>query len=134
VARVREAARALRPGSSPEELEPLRERFFAGLAADFNTSAALAAVFDWVREANRRPDATGDSHLREMLDVLGLANLLEREVGAAPDARAQELLARREAARAARDFAAADALRDELAGLGWQVRDGPAGPELVPER
>jgi cysteinyl-tRNA synthetase len=134
VTRVREAARALHPGASPGDLEPVRERFFAALAADFNTSAALAAVFDWVREANRRAEPTGDEHLREMLDVLGLANLLDADAGAGPDARAQELLARREAARAARDFAAADALRDELAGLGWQVRDGPAGPELVPGR
>ena len=38
----------------------------------------------------------------------------------------------RAAARAARDFAEADRLRDELRARGWEVRDGPAGPELVP--
>ena len=47
---------------------------------------------------------------------------------------AQALLQAREAARAARDFAEADRLRDELRASGWEVRDGPSGPELVPGR
>ncbi len=46
-------------------------------------------------------------------------------------ARATELLERRETARRERDFAAADALRDELRALGWEIRDGPEGPELI---
>jgi len=133
VGRVREAARRLAPGPSPPELEPLRVRFFAALAHDFNTPAALAAVFDWVREANRRAEGAGDADLREMLRVLGLENLLDAPAGAAePDAAARELLGRREAARAARDFAVADRLREELAALGWEVRDAPGGPELRP--
>ena len=37
----------------------------------------------------------------------------------------------REAARRAKDWAEADRLRDELRHRGWEVRDGPAGPELV---
>src|SRR5947207_888026 len=84
VGRVREAARRLRPGSSPEDLAPLRDRFFDALAEDFNTPAALAALFDWVREANKR-DGVGDAHLREMLGVLGLENLLEAEAAPAAD-------------------------------------------------
>jgi cysteinyl-tRNA synthetase len=133
VARIREAGRRLVAGPSPEELAPLREAFFAALAEDFNTPKALAAVFDWVREANRRERPTGDADLREMLDVLALAHLLDADDAAGgPDAAAQELLAQREAARAARDFATADRLRDELAALGWEVRDGGGGPALVP--
>jgi len=133
VARVREAARRLAPGSSPARLEPLRARFFAALAQDFNTPAALAAAFDWVREANRSPAGAGDADLREMLSVLGLENLLEESAGATePEAAARELLSRREAARAVRDFAAADRLREELAALGWEVRDAPGGAELRP--
>lgn len=42
------------------------------------------------------------------------------------------LVQRREAARAARDWATADALRAEIAAQGWQVQDTPAGPALVP--
>jgi len=129
VARVRDAARRLAPGRSPEDLAPLKERFFAALADDFNTPTGLAAVFDWVREANRRDPGTGSDDLREMLEVLGLENLLAADSG--PDDKAQALLEAREAARAARDWAEADRLRDELAAGGWQVRDGAAGPELV---
>jgi cysteinyl-tRNA synthetase len=134
VARIREAGRRLVAGPSPMELAPLKERFFDALAEDFHTEQALAAVFEWVREANRREETTGSDDLREMLDVLGLANLLEAEEGPGPDQAAQELLAAREEARAARDFAAADRLRDELRALGWEVRDSPAGPELLPVR
>jgi len=131
VARIREAARRLAAGPSPAELAPLREAFFAALAEDFNTPRALAAVFDWVREANRRDEPTGDADLREMLGVLALEGLLDADAEG-PDEAARELLARREAARVARDFATADRLRDELASLGWEVRDGAAGPALVP--
>jgi cysteinyl-tRNA synthetase len=130
VHRVREAARRLHEGPSPEDMEPLRDRFFDALAEDFNTAAALDSLFRWVREANKREDV-GDAHLREMLGVLGLENLLAGAEAAAPDAAARELARRREAAREARDFAEADRLRDELRARGWEVRDSPGGPELV---
>jgi cysteinyl-tRNA synthetase len=62
--------------------------------------------------------------------VLGLESLL------APSARApeqvRELAGQRERARSERDFAAADRLRDEIASLGWEVRDGSQGFELLP--
>lgn len=132
--RIREAARRLTDGPSPPWSSPLREEFSAALAADFNTARALAAVFEWVRKANRSsPDAVGQADLREMLDVLGLANLLERESVQAP-AKVLALVAERERARAQRDFARADGLRDELAARGWEVRDGPGGSELVRAR
>jgi cysteinyl-tRNA synthetase len=131
VHRVREAARRLHEGPSPDDLAPLRDRFFDALAEDFNTAAALAALFDWVREANKRDDV-GDAHLREMLRVLGLENLLEAEDAPEPGAEALELARRREDARAQRDFAEADRLRDELRAGGWEVRDSPGGPELIP--
>ena len=41
-------------GASPADMAPLRDRFFDALADDFNTAEALAALFEWVREANRR--------------------------------------------------------------------------------
>jgi cysteinyl-tRNA synthetase len=64
-----------------------------------------------------------------MLWVLGLDNLLDTAEEADPEA--ERLLEEREAARAARDFDTADAKRDELAALGWDVRDTPEGPKLV---
>ncbi len=124
VARVREAGARLDAGPSPTEMEPLRARFLAALADDFNTPQALAAVFDWIREANRREEPTGGAALREMLGVLGLENLLDANAGAAPPPEVLALAERRTAARAARDFALADELRREIESRGWSIRDG----------
>jgi len=136
VERIRDAGRRLVAGPSPAELAPLREAFFDALAEDFNTPRALATVFEWVREANRRAEAgesVGDTDLREMLAVFALDGLLDADAAAGgPNPAAQELLDQREAARVARDFAEADRLRDELAALGWEVRDSADGPTLVP--
>jgi cysteinyl-tRNA synthetase len=129
--RIREAARRLRPGSSPDWSQPLRDRFFDALADDFNTPDALARVFEWVREANSREDDAGDADLREMLGVLALDNLLEVESVEVP-AEVSELAQARERARAERDYGEADRFREEIRCLGWEVRDGPEGPELIP--
>ena len=130
VDRIREAGRRLRDGPSPPNMAPLRERFLDALADDFNTAEALAAVFEWVREANRR-DAVGRDDLATMLDVLALANLLEAQEPAAPD-EVQSLAERRQAARDERDFSEADRLREEIAARGWEVRDVAGGFELLP--
>jgi cysteinyl-tRNA synthetase len=125
VARIREAGRRLVAAPSPADLRPLHDRFFAALADDFNTPEALAAMWEWIREANRRGAGVGDGDLREMLSVLGLENLLEASA-AAPDAVAA-LAAERRAARAGGDYARADELRAQIESLGWSVRDTPDG-------
>jgi cysteinyl-tRNA synthetase len=130
VERIREAGRRLGEGDSPEDLAPLRDAFFDALADDFNTARAIASLFDWIREANRRDGPVGGAHLREMLEVLALDNLLEASEGPPPEL--VVLAEQRAAARARRDFAEADRLRDALRAEGWEVRDGPEGPELVP--
>jgi cysteinyl-tRNA synthetase len=145
VARIREAARRLTAGASPEWSAPLKQEFFDALAEDFNTPRALAAVFEWVRHANRTVDAAspsgsgedgsgevvGDQDLREMLAVLALDNLLDVEATTAPH-EAQALLQERQRARSEKDWARADEIRDELKALGWAVRDGGDGAELIP--
>jgi cysteinyl-tRNA synthetase len=68
-----------------------------------------------------------------MLELLGLATLTQADQGGKADGRALELMQEREEARAAKDFGRADALRDELAELGWTVRDSVEGPSLVPK-
>ena len=131
VSRIREAARRLGPGASHVDLAPLRERFFEALAEDFNTPRALAALNEWIREATSPPfDVSGSQDLREMLAVVGLEGLLA-PAEAAPEA-VHDLAEQRERARSERDFAAADRLRDEIAALGWEVRDRPGGFELLP--
>jgi cysteinyl-tRNA synthetase len=128
-ARIREAGRRLIPGPSPEGLAPYREAFFAALADDFNTARALAALFEWVRQANRSEEPVGEDDLRQMLGILGLETLLAADEG--PPENAIRLAEERAAARERRDWAHADRLRDELRALGWEIRDGPDGPELV---
>ena len=102
VERVREAGRRVADGDSPEDLAPLRDAFFDALADDFNTARALASLFDWIREANRREGPVGDAHLREMLAVLGLDNLLDAAARAAAGAAGAGRAARRRRARGAR--------------------------------
>ncbi|MGC1166529.1 MAG: cysteine--tRNA ligase [Solirubrobacterales bacterium] len=119
--------------TSPDSPTVRLAGFKDALADDFNTPRAMAEVFELVGEANRSEVDRGGAvtALREMLELLGLGSLAEQGEGA--DAGAEELMAERERARAAKDFARADAIRDELAGLGWEVRDSADGPRLVPK-
>ena len=117
---------AAQTGLSRDDLEA----FFAALADDFNTAKALAALAEWVAEANRR-EAVGDADLQAMLAVLGLESLCEQAAADAPDAAALDLLAQRGVARERKDFAESDRIRDALAAQGWQVRDGADGATLV---
>lgn len=111
-----------------ETLAAGREAFGAALDDDLNASAALGAVFDLVRELNRRIERRSLSSadaaraleaLRDLDQVLAV--LPEPEAGLDPEVEA--LLDARDAARAAHDWAASDRLRDELAALGISVED-----------
>ncbi len=116
-------------GGAGEEAAAYRERFLDALADDFNTPAALSEAFNLVAEGNRRELPGAGAALVEMLELLGLETLARPEQ--APDADAQRLLAEREEAREQRDFERADRIRDELAALGWEVRDSAEGARLV---
>jgi cysteinyl-tRNA synthetase len=131
VRRIRDAARRLVGGDSPPDMRPIADRFYEALADDFNTPQALAAVFDWVREANRRSYAVGARDLREMLSVLGLDRLLDEATPTPPVEVARKAGSRQEA-REARDFDLADRLRVEIEALGWEVRDVAGGFQLTP--
>jgi cysteinyl-tRNA synthetase len=109
-------------------LDGARAAFGAALDDDLNVSAGLGAVFDLIRELNRRIErrslSTADSGR-----VLATLRDLDRVLGVLPDEVAElepevaAILAAREAARVARDWAASDRLRDELAGHGVAVED-----------
>jgi cysteinyl-tRNA synthetase len=108
--------------------------FKDALADDFNTPRALAEVFELVGEANRG-EVDGEqaaSAVAEMLELVGLSTLTQPDEGAEANPDARQLMEEREEARAAKDFAKADELRDRLAELGWTVRDSADGPQLVP--
>jgi cysteinyl-tRNA synthetase len=119
-------------GPDDPDLTPLLDRvragFEAGLDDDLNVSASLAALFDGVRELNRRIDArtlsTADAaraaaFVRELDSVLGVA----APADAGLDADLQAIVDARAAARAARDWAESDRLRDELLSRGVAVED-----------
>ncbi len=109
-----------------------REQFLAALADDFNSPRALAALYELVAEGHRRPLSGAHAVLAELLAILGLESLAVVEER--PDPESEGLLAEREAARAGRDFERADSLRDQLATLGWDVRDGADGARLYRRR
>jgi cysteinyl-tRNA synthetase len=124
-----------RGGSVGPSPESRREAFRDALADDFNTPRAMAEVFELVGETNRR-EVSGPGAaqvLAEMLALVGLSSLTQPDEGAKADDEAEELLEERQAARASKDFARADEIRDRLAGLGWEVRDSAEGAKLVPK-
>jgi cysteinyl-tRNA synthetase len=108
-----------------------RETFFEALRDDFNTPRALAALFELINDVNR-DGVTSDVQpvLAEMLQVIGFEHLLQ---GDEPiDEELLRLAAERDEARRARDFDRADRVRAELRARGYEIRDTPEGPELVP--
>jgi cysteinyl-tRNA synthetase len=137
VERVANFARLVGKGATARGSNPAvaghRDAFFEALRDDFNTPRALAALFDLISEVNRA-GVTADvaPALAEMLGVIGLEHLLEAD--APVDEELLRLAAERDEARLARDFELADRKRDELRRRGYEVRDTPEGPELVPLR
>ena len=117
------------PGGYAADAE---ERFRAALADDFNTPQAWAVAAELLAAANRGETEGARAALMRMMRLLGLESVTRPSPSAKPSAEAEALLAEREAARAARDFARADALRDQLAAMGWEVRDSAGGASLVP--
>jgi cysteinyl-tRNA synthetase len=120
------------PQDSPTELE---KNFTAAISDDLNISAAWGAVFEWVRETNKKlaensvsaPAAAANLAAWEKIDsVLGISVKTETEIPA-------EILALADArseAKKSKDFKRADAIRDELKIKGWVIEDSPKGIKL----
>ena len=128
-------------GSHPhiqEAIEAARKAFNEALEHDLNTAAALAAVFDLVRDVNAAIDAraistaeSGDVQraIEDFDRVLGVISLRRAEDAQppVPVEEIEQLIEDRKAARHRRDFAAADRIRDELADRGVLLEDNPSG-------
>jgi cysteinyl-tRNA synthetase len=110
----------------------LADKFRAAIADDFNAPGALAIAWEAIRQANQATDGTEKRALFEVvLDFervlgLGLADAIGTTCDPLPSDIAA-LIQRREAARAARDWHAADALREAIRQQGYEVEDTPSG-------
>ena len=110
-------------------------RFTTAMDDDFGTPAALAVVFDLVREGNAAldagdPDRAAAAHVTvcDLAGALGLILADDQQDGDdALTERVEQLLAERDEARAAKDFATADRIRDQLADEGIVIEDTPGG-------
>jgi cysteinyl-tRNA synthetase len=144
---------------SPEPRDrELREQFQTALDDDLNISHAWGVVFEWVRELNRSlaqgrmsadSAASASATWKQLDQVFGL-NLdlksplrMTEDKGVAPSGflvsiggeegapdEIKYLLMQRMQARKAKDFARADAIRNELKAKGWVIEDTPKGPKL----
>ena len=137
LSRIDECVGKLREAAGEHTADPapaVIEKFTTALDDDLNVSSAWAAVFDWVRDCNRRLaegalEAAGAAAELAAWDrinsVLGVSQTDE----AAPEALVA-LMHERTEARANKDFSRADAIRDELTAQGWAIEDTPNGPRL----
>jgi cysteinyl-tRNA synthetase len=101
---------------------------------DLDTPGALAGIFELVSAAHSAADA-GDEERATVLArtaavLAGALGVSLRGEAGEVDEEAARLVAERDAARSAKDFARADAIRDQLVALGWTVEDTPTGTAI----
>ena len=122
-------------GDPPEWAAAQLVHFGEALDDDLNISNAMAALFDLIRAGNKRMDE-GGLDAAGAAGVLGVLTRMDKVLALIdskteePDSEILALAEKRAAARAARDWPAADRYRDELAEKGWTVQDTPSGPKL----
>lgn len=132
-------------GEASSEPSAYRERFTQVMDDDFNTPEALAVLFELAREVNRakpeQPDVAAKlaGELKQLGAILGLLQqppqtfLKGTQQAGMPlsEPQIEEKIAQRIAAKANKDFAQADAIRDELAAMGIILKDSREGTSWV---
>jgi cysteinyl-tRNA synthetase len=110
---------------------PYADRFKAAMDQDFGTPEAVAVLFDLASEVNRSRSPQLSALLRALGGVLGILQsppeVFLRAGSAVDTAHIDKLIAQRQAAKAGRDFALADAIRAELLALGIVLKDSAQG-------
>jgi cysteinyl-tRNA synthetase len=138
LARIDECLGKLREiagGSGTDPQAQVVDDFRRAMDADLNVSAAWGQLFAWVRQLNQQL-AAGQVTAAHAAAALAAWDRLDTVLGVGVKAESEApapivaLLEARQAARKARDFKRADALRDELKAAGWVIEDTPKGPRL----
>ena len=119
-----------------ETPNPATEGFFASLDDDLNISSALAVLFETLRESNRRMDegTLSPAQARGLLNWLARVDgvlALEPEASQSIPPEVEELVAARAAARGAKEWKKSDEIRDQIAALGWIVKDTKDGQKVI---
>ena len=110
--------------------EAFLKEFYSAIANDLDTPKALAMIWENIKTLNKATLAEADKILG-----LGLAEVRPSQKIAVKKeipAEVQKWVAEREEARATRDFARSDALRAQIEAAGFEVKDTPEGPSLIP--
>ena len=116
-------------GDLTKDWQEYRQQFTAALEDDLNTPLALATLFDLIREGNKRFDSglVSANEAQTLLTILHdwnqVLGFLEFSFSQQLKPEIEQLMAARTAARAAKNWAEADRLRDQLTALGYQVQD-----------
>ena len=134
--RVRDAADRAGAEDLDAAIAQANAQFTLAMSEDLNVSEALAAAFDFVGVCNRvQPSVASASHALALFarfeDVLACfgGEPVADATSEAPVA-LQELLHKRQQAKKGKDWATADAMRDEIASAGWKIVDTAIGPRL----
>ena len=118
-------------------LDKYRDRFIEVMDDDLNTADAISVIFDMVSEINLavRDGASKSfakealSRIDELAEVLGIFRDADEEEGLGDDI--QALIDERQAARKEKNWARADAIRDQLAAMGITLKDTPQGVQVI---
>ena len=135
VVRLTDHAKAAAAEATP--LSAQVEAFFTALDDDLNISGAMGCVFDLIRESNAALDRGELSPGQAAALLAGWQRInsvlvIERDAVSIP-AEVHALVEQRQAARAAKNWAESDRLRDAIAALGWVVKDTKDGAKLTPK-